>query len=216
MPFIRKYIYIGSITAIIFCLLFIDLSEASYNLVLKGTVFTRSLKPLAIIQDLASGKINMYEAGETIGSVRILEIRRAEVILQEGQNQYILAMPYGGVSQPSALVLDVNKKGEILYVNKNDVTKALSVLPQLVREIKIMPYFNNGKPQGLRLSSIKDGSIFEKAGVRSGDVVKSINGMTLNSPAQVFLAYKKLKSEKNFKVDILRNEKNVVLSYAIE
>ncbi len=216
MPFIRKYIYIKLITAIIFCLLFIDLSEASYNLELKGTVFTRSLKPLAIIQDLSSGKVNMYEAGETIGNIRILEIRRAEVVLQDGQAQYVLAMPYGGVSQPPALAINVNKKGEVLYMNKNEITRAMSMLPQLAREIKIAPYFDKGKPQGLRLSSVKDGSIFEKAGVKSGDVVKSINGMALNSPAQVFLAYKNLKSEKNFKVDILRDKKDVVLSYAIE
>ena len=49
----RRYTYI-IIAVVIYCL-FNNLSEASSDFELKGTVFTRSLKPIAIIKDTKTG-----------------------------------------------------------------------------------------------------------------------------------------------------------------
>ncbi len=127
-----------------------------------------------------------------------------------------MALPQGSVTQAAGLDIAINKKGESFYVKRGDVNKAILNLPNIMRDIKIMPHLNKGMPQGIRLASVKDDSIFEKAGVTSGDVIKSINGMLLNTPYQIFNAYKKLRNEKNFKVDIVRDKKDVVLNYVIE
>ena len=210
----RRYTYI-IIAVVIYCL-FNNLSEASSDFELKGTVFTRSLKPIAIIKDTKTGKVNMYEAGENIGKVKILEVKRAEVILQEGKTKYVLALPYGSVRQPHMIDFDIDKEDTAFHISRADVNKAISRIPQLMRDIKIMPHFTKGRPRGMRLSKVKEGSIFQKAGVKSGDVVKGVNGMTLNTPHQIFRAYKELKNQNNFQVEIVRDGEPTVLNYRVE
>ena len=197
--------------------IFISLSEASPSkLELKGTIFTRSLKPIAIVKDKKTNRVNMYEVGENIGMAKILEVRRGEIVLQEGRAKYILTLPGGSVKQPDLTIFDVAKKGGTFHISRAWVNKAILKAPQLMRDIKIMPHFAKGRPRGMRLSRIKEGSIFDKAGVKSGDVVKSINGMTLNTPHQIFQAYKKLRNQRNFRVDIVRDGKTAVLNYIVE
>jgi general secretion pathway protein C len=205
---------------VILCLLFITLSEAYTkpvsSLELKGTIFDRSLKPAAIIKDTATGRVNMYETGEIIGKAKIIEIKRAEIILQEGQAIYTLALPGGSVAQPALAGLNNAEESKIFCISRIEINQALSNVPQVMRNVKVMPYYQEGRPQGISLCNIKDGSILQKAGVRSGDIVKSVNGMNLNTPYQIFQAYKKLKDNKNLKVELLRESKPVTFNYIIE
>ncbi|MBN1405226.1 MAG: PDZ domain-containing protein [Candidatus Omnitrophica bacterium] len=186
------------------------------NLELKGTVFTKSLKPVAILKDARTGRITMYELGEMIDGKKITVITRGEVVLQDEKEKYILALPGGGVKQPEGLDIKIRKEGENFYITKSDVNKAIAKTPLLLKQVKIVPHFSNGRPEGIRLSKVKEGSVFEKAGVKSGDIVKNVNGMSLNTPFQIFQAYKKLKDEKKFKVEVARGKEPVTLSYTIE
>jgi len=211
---ILTYIIVLSIA--IYCV-FTGLSEASPSkLELKGTIFIPLLKPIAVIKDVKTGRIDMYEVGENIGGAKLLEVKRGEIVLQEGKAKYILALPGGSVKQPDLIDFSIAEKGGVFRISRAEVNKAISKAPQLMRDIKIMPHFAKGRPRGIRLSKVKEGSIFEKAGVKSGDVVKNVNGMTLNTPHQIFSAYKKLKGEKEFSVEVLRDKKLVALSYIVE
>ena len=186
------------------------------SLELKGTIFTKSLEAIAIIKDIKTDRINMCKVGDIIDGSKILHIKRGEIVLGSDRTKYILSLPGGNVIQPKALDLEIAKKDEVFHISKVEINKALLNAPQIMRDVKIMPHFAKGRPQGVRLSKIKEGSVFEKAGVKSGDVVKSINGMTLNTPYQIFKAYKELKNEKDINVEVIRDNKSVALSYIIE
>ncbi|MFH0732778.1 MAG: hypothetical protein V2A72_07660 [Candidatus Omnitrophota bacterium] len=133
-----------------------------------------------------------------------------------------MALPGGGVKQSVAsgaagiVDIKITQDGNTFHISKADVNKALSMVPLLIRDIKIMPHFERGLPNGIRLNRVKEGSVFEKAGAKTGDIVKNVNGMTLNTPYQIFQAYKKLKDEKALKVEMEREGEGVVLDYKIE
>jgi len=227
---IMKYIYIVLLAVIISCTLINPLEAATkpgtaekpkdefdlHGVELKGTVFTRTLQPIAVIRDVKSGKVDMYEVGEHIKGVKLVHIKRGEVVLEKGDTTYILALPVGGVKQPKALDFIITRVGDAFHMNRSEVDRAISKLPRLLRDIKIMPHFEKGRPSGIRLSRVREGSIFQKAGVKKGDIVKSVNGMTLNTPYQIFQAYKKFKEKKSFKVEITRDGEAVVLNYMID
>ena len=101
-------------------------------------------------------------------------------------------------------------------ISRKDVNNIITKAPELLKSVKIMPHFSGLGPDGLQLSKIKQGSILQKAGVKSGDIVKSVNGMKLVTPYHIFQAYKKLKNEKEFKVNVERNNAPITLSYIIE
>ena len=212
---IRRYLYILLATVIASPMFSGPLVASNQNLELKGTIFTKSLKPPAIIKNIETGKINMYESGENIGKIEILDINRAEVILREGKSRYVLTLPGGAVKQPKLINIDIVKRGETFYISREEVNKAISKIPQIMHDVKIMPHFSKGMPQGIRLSNVKKGSIFQKAGVESGDILKSVNGMSLKTPYHIFKAYKELKRENALTVDIVRNGEATVLNYAI-
>ncbi len=212
----KTLIYIVVISVAIYCTCIGESPASPSKLELKGTIFIPLLKPIAVIKDKTTGRINMYEVGENIGRAKLLEVKRGEIVLQEGRAKYILVLPGGSVKQPKMADFDIVQEGGTFRISRAEVNEAILKAPQLMRDIKIMPHFAKGRPRGIRLSKVKEGSIFEKAGVKSGDVVKSVNGMTLNTPHQIFSAYKKLKNEKEFKVEVLRDKKLVALSYVIK
>ncbi|MCS5636052.1 MAG: hypothetical protein NZ990_06010 [Myxococcota bacterium] len=50
-------------------------------------------------------------------------------------------------------------------------------------DARILPKYASGKMMGVELSQIKSDSLFEKIGLKNGDVVTSINGMLINDPS---------------------------------
>ena len=73
-----------------------------------------------------------------------------------------------------------------------------------------------GDKSGIILTKLTPVGILKEVGVAEGDVIKSINGLNLNTPHQVFNAYKTLKDQKELRVDIIRDNKPLVLTYIIK
>ena len=78
----HKKIYIYIVLLLSAFLIAAGLAFASTsNLELKGTIFTNSLEPIAIIRDMKTDKINMYGKGEFIGSLQLVDVKRGEATL---------------------------------------------------------------------------------------------------------------------------------------
>ncbi len=52
----------------------------------------------------------------------------------------------------------------------------------------------NGRLDGFIIADIQKGSIFEKLGIRQNDVLKSVNGESIDSPAKAMELYQALRS----------------------
>lgn len=79
--------------------------------------------------------------------------------------------------------------------------------PQALSTVRIVPSFKNGKPDGFKLFSMKQNSIFYKIGFRNGDVIQKINGEELASPGKVLELYQSNKEKKAFTVELVRRGK---------
>ena len=60
-------------------------------------------------------------------------------------------------------------------------------------QINVLPYVFENRAGGLQLTEIRPGSIFDKIGLRDGDVIHEINGTTIQSPYKLAAIYKGLK-----------------------
>jgi len=81
---------------------------------------------------------------------------------------------------------------------------------------RIVPNFRNGKPIGFKLFSISPEDILAKIGLKNGDVVMRINGITVDSPDKALEAYERSKRLSRFVVAILRRgqEQTLVVNLA--
>lgn len=100
-------------------------------------------------------------------------------------------------------------------VQEGELESALQNLPLLLTQARAVPYFKGGQSVGLRLFAIKTGSLYEKVGLKNGDILKSINGNSLSDITQAAKLFEMLKQEKSISVAVERNREDRVFRYQI-
>lgn len=84
--------------------------------------------------------------------------------------------------------------------------EVLGRLTEVAMEGRWMPYFEGGKIVGFKLAQTARDSAFNKIGLKSGDVIRSVNGLDISSPDKILEAFNKLRDARNISVDIQRGD----------
>lgn len=79
---------------------------------------------------------------------------------------------------------------------------------------QLAEYFGTG--DGVLVTSVSSGSAAEKAGVKAGDVIVSINGSTVDSPSDLSRRVGRLQDGDEFTLEIVRNKQKQTLTGTIE
>jgi type II secretion system protein C len=99
-------------------------------------------------------------------------------------------------------------------IDQAEIDNALQNLDKLYTDIRAVPNFSGGKVSGMKILSVKRGSMFSKLGLRRGDVLKRINGMELDVK-RGFEIFNTLKDEKSITLDLVRQGQATTLDYEI-
>jgi general secretion pathway protein C len=100
-------------------------------------------------------------------------------------------------------------------VDNREMENIRNNLSSVMTQVRVVPNFSNGQPDGFKIFAIRPGSIFAKIGLQNGDVIKRINGMEIQAPEQAFQAYQMLQNETRITVDLVRRDANKSLTYEI-
>jgi general secretion pathway protein C len=194
-----------------------------------------------IIEDLTTRKQELYRINDAVaGSASVKQIEWDRVILdRDGQDEILeLANPEGGApggtsrfaaasrfSGPGAASTTASTGGASsdphiqqvsdnqFVIDRSEVDSALDNMNQLFTQIRAVPHFEGGRSTGFRLFAIRQNSIFDKIGLKNGDIIQRINGADLSDPARALALFQELRNEQNLTVDIVRNKQNQTLSY---
>jgi general secretion pathway protein C len=93
-----------------------------------------------------------------------------------------------------------------------DATKNIN---ELMSQVRIRPYFERGKPAGLSLSGVRSNSVFSKMGLRSGDVIKGVDGNEIKSVEEVLKLYQSLRSSPSVTLELKRRGRPMTIDYTI-
>jgi general secretion pathway protein C len=88
--------------------------------------------------------------------------------------------------------------------------------PGCLTSVRVVPYMHNGRASGFRLYGIRRDSVAAALGARNGDVVESVDGVTLDSPASAFAIYGKLGQARSLSVQLLRRGTVLTQHYRID
>jgi len=105
---------------------------------------------------------------------------------------------------------------ETIPIAQNVLQSSMNNLNELMTQVRVRPYFRQGKPEGLIVSQIQADSIFEKLGLMNGDIIASVNGKQMSSPEEAFQLYNSLKSGSEVSIEITRRGQKKMLTYEIE
>jgi len=181
--------------------------QSTANLVLAGTIATQDPKRgVAIISD--SGPSKVYSVGDNVGGASLHSVYLDHVILERGGQLETLLLPRllgpgmhgpvvvrrpGGDPRTAAAVDNIRRL----------VQQDPSILDQVMRTV---PSYDSaaGKLRGFRAYPGRNRQIFNKLGLKPGDLVTAINGTALDDPQRSQEVFNTIQSSDRATVTIER------------
>jgi general secretion pathway protein C len=86
---------------------------------------------------------------------------------------------------------------------------------ELMRVVRVRPEKVGDEVVGIRLDVLKPGSALDALGLRTGDVLTSVDGVPLTSPDRLLEAYARLRTASHVRLNILRDSAPRQLDYDV-
>jgi general secretion pathway protein C len=111
----------------------------------------------------------------------------------------------------------VQKKSETEYeLSRAMLDQNLEDLSTLGMQARIVPNYRNGRYEGFKLVGVRPNSLYRAIGIRSGDIIKRINGREINSPNKAIELFEGLKNSSAINLDIERRGQLQTMQYTIK
>ncbi len=205
------------------------------KLKLWGTAVFETGHSYSIIEDLGARKQGVYGINAVVpGPATVKAIEWDRVILARNGRDEVLeiekqsAAGLGASGRPApaapaapgaaaAAGGGIQQTGENQFtVARTEVDSALENMSQLFTQVRAVPHFEGGQSVGFRLFAIRRGSLFDRIGLKNGDIIRSINGSEMNDPSRAVTLLQELRDAQSLDVEITRNQQPQRLSYSIQ
>ena len=188
---------------------------------LIGVVVNDQRGVFAIVEELSSKKQWLYRLLDHIPDVgEVSEIRRDGIVIRQGDQEELLDLavtdrpitPAAGTGFPSSQASGIPLRK---VIDRREVEQAMSDLPKLLTQARVVPYMANGSINGFRIDYISPASFYEKIGIQYGDVLQRVNGVDIRDPSTMLNLFQQLKNERVVKLDMVRNNQRTTLTYEL-
>ena len=192
---------------------------SSLNLVVMGVVAVAGSGYAMISVD--GRPQESYAVGQDIiGGAILQSVLRDRVLIQRGGATESLMLqdtikPLEGVSSyipPVAQTPPIQQHGEKQFqVTREEVNKQMRS-PDFLSQARLIP--NPGG--GFLVREIKPGSVYEKLGLRTGDVIRAVNGTPVNNADDAMKFYQQLAELNNVRLEVVRAGQIEQLQYNLQ
>lgn len=200
------------------------------KLVLHGTV-EAGPESLALLS--GGGQTEIFRLGDQLPGKAILQqVERNRVLVEypSGKEEWLVLFDdkakespapersRGVVSKPkSSTGSGVREVAENRYeIDRQIAEKARQDINQLMRQVRMEPYVQDGKTSGFLVRWIQPNTFLSQLGLRRGDVVDEINQVKLDSPEKALMIFQQLREARSLSIGIRRNGKPQLMRYDIK
>ncbi len=186
------------------------LPETRLNLTLRGIVSSSDAHSGGAIIASGNGQEVYYSVGSTLpGGATLQSIFKDHVVLERNGRLEKLKLPRDIVGQTTSTTRPRRPANRLTAPGTGSLAglrqQILSNPQQLLNVFSVEPYTNRGQFIGYRLRPGRDQSLFNRTGLRNGDIVTSINGIRLDTPAKAMTALRGLAQASEARLQIRRN-----------
>ncbi len=184
-----------------------------------------------IAEEKGAGALGYGIGDQLLGEARIIRIEPRKVFLQResGAVEYI-AMEGGSYTKEGAGGEGKPEKGKAeedesgvtkdgpnkFIVEQALVDKIMANPEELYSQVRAVPHKGpGGEVDGYRLSGIRRRSVFNKLGIKNGDVIHTVNGKPLDSMSNAMDAYQSLGAQRSFTFEVSRKNERQNFEYEI-
>ena len=201
-------------------------SKTKLDLLLEGIVHTPNAEnSIAVI--VYQGKQDQYYVGDKLpvgGSVSLAKVLIDHVILDnKGKYESLWlyddekqrALKKSSQEQPvrsqvsKGIITDKRNDRKTTALAANYRNKLYENPSSLAQAVKISPAHQDGEIFGYRVSPGTDRQQFSQLGFKSNDIVTAVNDIELDAPSKALEVYKLMRSAKEAKFTIRRNDKSI-------
>jgi type II secretion system protein C len=204
-----------------------SLSAIEERFRLCATVTGDSQIACAIIEDLRSRRQVIYKRGEFIEGAKIERIDRNKIALfREGRPEVLNLHIKHDITAP------IDRDEEPVVAQKKDTTRSVDniltfdggiskrasttqvpAIEVFLEKIELSPHIISGQEKGLCITGLDDLSFAIHIGLENGDIIQNINGQVLTNKQKAFQVLKKARSQSPISVQLLRDHRNVNISF---
>lgn len=203
---------------------------SSLNLVLSGVMVTPAGSfalisadgnpevPFGVGQEVTAGVILYAVYGDRVlirrgGATETLMLKDASPDLAKGSivtspPPQITRVPADGLSNTRAARRERNRQ---FFIDRQQLNQQMQ-RPDVLSQALMVP--NAGG--GFLVREIQPGSVYEKFGLKVGDVINSVNGQAINTMEDVMRLYQQVASTSNLQINVKRAGRNETLVYNIQ
>ena len=191
------------------------LEPTSLKIVLLGTVTGNEKNTLAVIEETAKKRQDLYRVGDSIQNAIVKMILRGKVVLRVGDRDEILLMEESSSSKPEKGVQPPQSDNteKTITVKRSDLDSSLKDINQILSTVRIRPHLKDGVTDGLVITRMMADSIFTRLGLKNGDIVQEINGNRIENPDHLLSMYNDMRSGSPISIQIIRGGQQQTLNY---
>jgi len=195
------------------------------QLVLEGVIVSSDpSRSVALVRRPGGSHARAVNVGETIYGFELLEVSDAAITVREGKEILRLtlsgewevtpapALAHASSSQSPSPSSHQRVRREL---QRSRVEERLSEeMPRILTHTGVTPRVVEGEVRGFRITRLPGGTVLDDAGIRTGDVLLSINEISMNSAYALIDLYPRLQQEDEIRVVLERAGEVVTLVYA--
>jgi general secretion pathway protein C len=111
---------------------------------------------------------------------------------------------------------DIERVSENVWrINRDDLVDQLDNFGQMMKEARLTPHFTGGQPDGFMITNLPGNSFLARMGLRSGDIMRGVNGQKFGSLEEFFQVYQQLQTEPTLQLEVERSNRTEVLTYEV-
>ncbi len=197
------------------------------GMVLIGTVTGTDEMSYAVFEDRSSVPVrqevfayhdDVFEYGVLTG------VNGSSATITNGTRSFTLEIPLENPSETpdtqsvsrhkpakASFARQVGKQEYILDSSK--VRKSLENPEQIMTDARLLPNFVQGKQQGFKISEVIPDGIYDSLGLQNSDILLRVNSLEISNPEVAMQAMTALKGMNKVTLDIIRNGRNMSMTY---
>jgi general secretion pathway protein C len=186
-------------------------------------VSAREEASFASIYEETARRARTVWPGSQLPGAEVVAIERTRVLLRTAGRLEQLALAPAATPAaapapapgPAPLGAGIREVGPDVYVlPREELQRALAHPEQLLTEARLIPTFNG--LGGFKVVGIRPGSLFARLGLRNGDAVQRVNGLSLLSVESALEALGRLREGSHFQLELLRDGQPVKKDYSVQ
>lgn len=185
-----------------------------------------TIRPVAawVMKD---GQASLVLKDQEYNGYTLAEVNAGNVVFTLGENKYILYLYYSAVPQtkpqqaPQPTQTDAGQKRSDIQ-NAEFNGKDGVITRELMHNLLMNPYDELGKlrlvptQSGMIVQSMRPDSLLNQLGVRRGDEIKGVNGISIKDVPSIMNAINSMMSGTRLDFDISRNNQQGKLGYVVK